>query len=86
MTPFLPALIFLGASVQVPQALHFTNQQWDIQPPQYFLIQWAYDTDDFLLYSTWQVAIWLANSPSFPLSNDSDLLYESMPSIADLLI
>jgi hypothetical protein len=64
MTLFFPALVFLVALVQ---ALHFTNTERDFQPPQDFLIQWAYDQGDLRNYGAWEVVIWLAYDSYFPL-------------------
>jgi hypothetical protein len=84
MARFLPALIFLVASVKVSQAIHFTNQQWDVQQDQEFLLQWAYDQSDPINKSAWQVAIWLSEGNQWPI-NDGIILYNGMPYIADLL-
>lgn len=44
MALFLLALVM--PIVQISQAIHFTNQQWNVQQNQPFLLQWVYDIGD----------------------------------------
>lgn len=77
----LSAVLYaLAALVQVSQAIHFTNQQWDVHDNETFLFEWAYDytdpdPDTFLTMITL-----LAYDVEFPWSNNySNLIFNGMP-------